>query len=124
MRAGRRELLVPSCDQGGRAALLRELDSLAQKLPRLAAAVVAAEQRAEIDEGACMLEAGRRVREYLDRFAQQLFPGLSTLDKAERTQRDADRARRAPASRECEFLARERSCLLGPSELMQSERCL
>ena len=76
---------------------MRELDSLAQKLPCLAASVVAAEQRAQIDEGACMLEPGRRVREYLDRFAQQLFPGLSTLDKAERTQRDADRARRAPA---------------------------
>ena len=114
----------PLCDQGGRAALMRELDSLAQKLPRLTAPVVAAEQRAQIDEGARMLEAGRRVREYLDRLAQQLFPGLSALDKAERTQRDADRARRAPASRECEFLARERSCLFGPSELMQSERRL
>ncbi len=114
----------PLCDQGGRAALVSELDSLAQKLSRLAASVVAAEQRAQIDEGACMLEAGRRIREYIDRFAEQLFPGLSTLDEAERAQRDADRARRAPASRQCELLARERSCLFRPSELMQSERCL
>jgi hypothetical protein len=71
-----------------------------------------------------MFEARRRVREYLNRFAEQLFPGLSTLDEAERAQRDADRARRAPASRECKFLPREPSCLFGPSELMQGERGL
>jgi hypothetical protein len=71
-----------------------------------------------------MLEAGRRIREYIDRFAEELFPGLSTLDEPERAQRDADRTRRAPRSRACEFLTRQPSCLFRPSELMESERCL
>ena len=112
MRAGRREFVVPLCDQGGRTALLRELDSLAQKLPRLAAPVVAAEQRAQIDERACMLEPSRRIRQHLDRLPQQLFAAFSTLDKAERAQRDADRARSAPAPREIEFFAREQPRLV------------
>jgi hypothetical protein len=71
-----------------------------------------------------MLEAGRRIREYIDRFAEELFPAFSTLDEPERAQRNANRTRRAPCSRECELLTRQRSCLFRPSELMQSECCL
>ena len=66
-----------------------------------------------------MLEAGRRIREYINRFAEELFPGLSTLEEPERAQRDADRTRRAPCSRECELLTRQRSCLVLTALLKQ-----
>jgi len=64
MGAGRRQLVDGSLHERDRAAAMGQLDPLAEKLPRLGATTVAAaEQRAQIDEGACVLEAGRRVRE-------------------------------------------------------------
>src|SRR3979411_1198681 len=121
MGTGRREFLVGPGDEGGRAALMCKLDSQAEKLPRLAATVAAAEQRTQVDECPRVLEAGRRVGEHLDRFTKQQLTGLSALDEAERAQRHAQRARRTPGSRERELLAGERSCLFGSPALTPDE---
>ena len=117
MRAGRREFVVASCDQRGRAALMRELDSLAQKLPRFTAAVAATQSGAEIDERTRVLEPRWRARQHLDGLPQPLFSASAALDEAERAQRDADRTLGAPAPREIEFFARELPRLVLASEL-------
>src|SRR5436190_16165433 len=96
--AGRGEFFVPPVDQGGRAAAMREVDSLTQMFSCLAATVHASEQRAQIDERAGVLEAGRRPRQYLDRFPEDLLTGLCSLDEPERVQRDANCARSTPRS--------------------------
>ena len=77
---------------------MRELDSLAQKLPRLAAAVAAPQQRAEVDERPRVLEPSGRVGEDIDGLTQQPLAGSAALDQAEGAQRDADRARRRPTA--------------------------
>ena len=71
-----------------------------------------------------MLEPRRRTREHVNRLAQQLLAGFAALDEAERAQRDADRARRAPprdSSSSSRASARASSLA---SEPMQRERRL
>ena len=96
MSARRRELRVREFDQRRRAAAMRELDPFAQQLPRLAAVVCPAQRRAQVDQRAGMLEPRRRVGEYFDRLSKQRLRRLAFFDETERTQRDADRPRRAP----------------------------
>ena len=121
VRPGRRELLVPPCDQGGGAAPMRDVDPLAQKFPRLAATVAAPQQRPKVDERPRVLEPGWRIREHLDRLTQQHLACLSTLEQAEGAQRDADRARGAPSLRELELLVCQITPLLRSAEAVEGE---
>jgi len=75
---------------------VRELETLTQVFTRVGALVRAAKRRAELDERACVLEAVLRLREDIDRVAEQLLAGRAALDQPERTERDADRLWRAP----------------------------
>ena len=121
MRARRRQLLVGERHQRACAALVRELDSLAQQLPGFAAAVAATQSCAEVDERTRVLEPSGRVGQHIDGLPQEPFSGSAALDQAEGAQRDADRARGAPPLRELELLVCQLTRLLRSAEAVEGE---
>ena len=121
VRAGCSELIIGPLDQRGGTATMGVLDTFAQHLARLAAAVVAAQRRPQVDERARVLEPCRRVREHRYRLPQQPQPRLATLDEPKRAQRDSDRPGRAPRARELELLHGQRARLVHPVEAVSHE---
>ena len=113
MSAGRGKFIVRALDEHTSAAPVCELDALPQQLPSLAAVVATPQSRAEVDQRPRMLEPGWRILEHINCLSQQLLADRSTLDETEHAQRNSDRARCAPATRQLEFLARKRLRFVG-----------
>src|SRR6185437_12842212 len=90
-----------------RAAAVRELQSAAQVVARVAPLVAAPQRRAQVDERARQLEPRRRALEHLDRLLQAREAGAAAADEAPRAQRHADGPRRAPRAGELDLLVDE-----------------
>jgi hypothetical protein len=80
----------------GRAATERQVEPCAQRIARVGALVGAAQRCAELHDGARVLQARNRCAQHALGFAQALD---RVVDESERSQRDADRPRKASAAR-------------------------
>src|ERR687895_1744947 len=117
------ELLLGLAYERSRAGSVRELEPLADELARLCAPVASPECRAEFDERARVFEPGRRLREHVDRLAQEFFAFVSAHE-AECPKRDADWSPGPPTTRELELLFRELGCVGVAAEQSQGESSL
>src|SRR5207245_2017305 len=116
---GRDELGVGALGERLRAAVARELESLAQRLACVRPAIRTPQDRTEVHERFCVLEPCARTGENLDRLAQACLPLPTAPEKPECAQGDADRPGGAPAPGELELLGRERASLLVPAERVE-----
>ena len=118
------ELLVGACSNRVGAARMGQLERLSERRARVGASAGAAGRRPQLEQRDRVLESPRRLLELGDGLLEQLDPGLSRFDEAERAQRNAERAGCPEGPAALELLARQRTCLVLATERCQQWRGL